>query len=638
MVEASSTRQQPGLACEECRKRKARCDRGRPQCGACADAGRDCVIVDKRSQRGPKKGQLKDLRSRIGEYDLSDTATKAARTQNFIANSNKHTHILALLKTTPIDLFTIAALEQRLIDQTNILEPEILQLGYSEVTPEQETPEESGSNGSSEMGIEADPFQILDFASTSGLPELSEFATLSSCFGKGWPCELGSEASRNITPNISLAPVALIEPIQVTTSLVPGLSDEGLGISDLLRAELDLLYFERVHPIVPMIHKRRYFTWAAEGSLSPARSCLQLAMRTMAAAMSSQFRGLGDALCAKTRRMLEMQDSHGEVGLPWATSMRSQRHKIEHERIQAWLLLAHYEFLRKPEQQALLTAGRAFRLLQMSRLFDVDSQDMDSQTASDEGWIETEEKRRTIWIAFILDRLSCMLKDRPWMLHEETICARLPMPEEEFQDGCQVSQMGFLSELGRNNDESMILHPFAEWVVLANFFGRCITHRRLAQSVPLSGSELESKDFWKRHDWLAAATRSRTHAYTMALEARTTPRKCDPMSCYNRILAYSASVCLSHTAESNAWQTLDGQLRTMRHRQVAYEAASEIVSLIRCAPRMFFFKMHPFLPNAIALVASFLNASKTDPGAPDEEADVVQGTPTTMEVTRQWAT
>jgi hypothetical protein len=78
--------------------------------------------------------------------------------------------------------------------------------------------------------------------------------------------------------------------------------------------------------------------------------------------------------------------------------------------------------------------------------------------------------------------------------------------------------------------------------------------------------------------------------------------------------------------------------------------------------------MHPFLPNAIALVASFLNASKTDPGAPDEgrsdgvssllcalrhmgefndlarelryklEADVVQGTPTTMEVTRQWAT
>lgn len=59
-------RQQPGLACEECRRRKARCDRGRPQCGICADAGRECVFVDKRAPRGPKKGQLKDLRSRVG--------------------------------------------------------------------------------------------------------------------------------------------------------------------------------------------------------------------------------------------------------------------------------------------------------------------------------------------------------------------------------------------------------------------------------------------------------------------------------------------------------------------------------------------------------------------------------------------
>ena len=63
----TGTRQQPGLACEECRRRKARCDRVRPQCGICAEAGRKCVVVDKSSQRGPKKGQLKDLRSRVGE-------------------------------------------------------------------------------------------------------------------------------------------------------------------------------------------------------------------------------------------------------------------------------------------------------------------------------------------------------------------------------------------------------------------------------------------------------------------------------------------------------------------------------------------------------------------------------------------
>lgn len=68
MINSGGTRQQPGLACEECRRRKARCDRVRPQCGICSEMGRNCVTVDQRSQRGPRKGQLKDLRSRVGEF------------------------------------------------------------------------------------------------------------------------------------------------------------------------------------------------------------------------------------------------------------------------------------------------------------------------------------------------------------------------------------------------------------------------------------------------------------------------------------------------------------------------------------------------------------------------------------------
>lgn len=60
------SRQQPGSACEECRKRKLRCDRNRPQCGTCADAGVTCEVGTSRLRRGPKKGGLKALRSRVG--------------------------------------------------------------------------------------------------------------------------------------------------------------------------------------------------------------------------------------------------------------------------------------------------------------------------------------------------------------------------------------------------------------------------------------------------------------------------------------------------------------------------------------------------------------------------------------------
>lgn len=60
-----------GVACEECRRRKSKCDRIRPQCGTCEDIGAACVFPEKRMQRGPKKGQMNALRTRIGECSTS---------------------------------------------------------------------------------------------------------------------------------------------------------------------------------------------------------------------------------------------------------------------------------------------------------------------------------------------------------------------------------------------------------------------------------------------------------------------------------------------------------------------------------------------------------------------------------------
>jgi len=45
-------------------------DRQRPQCGTCAESGIICEINPNRLARGPKKGDLKALRSRIGKASL----------------------------------------------------------------------------------------------------------------------------------------------------------------------------------------------------------------------------------------------------------------------------------------------------------------------------------------------------------------------------------------------------------------------------------------------------------------------------------------------------------------------------------------------------------------------------------------
>ncbi|SPJ91962.1 uncharacterized protein FTOL_13616 [Fusarium torulosum] len=66
---ADSSRQKSGLACEECRRRKSKCDRGRPVCGGCLESGTECAFVDDRPKRGPKKGQLRALRARVATLE-----------------------------------------------------------------------------------------------------------------------------------------------------------------------------------------------------------------------------------------------------------------------------------------------------------------------------------------------------------------------------------------------------------------------------------------------------------------------------------------------------------------------------------------------------------------------------------------
>lgn len=74
-------RQKYGAACEECRRRKLRCDRRRPQCGVCQASGMQCQVALSRALRGPKPGYIKDLQARIGEHS-SFTCDRITGEQN----------------------------------------------------------------------------------------------------------------------------------------------------------------------------------------------------------------------------------------------------------------------------------------------------------------------------------------------------------------------------------------------------------------------------------------------------------------------------------------------------------------------------------------------------------------------------
>ena len=88
-------RQRPGSACEECRRRKLRCDGKQPQCQHCSETGVQCITIHSRSQRGPKRGHMKALQTRMGTFGPSALTVRTVR----------------LIRSVP------ATLEQRLLEQ-----------------------------------------------------------------------------------------------------------------------------------------------------------------------------------------------------------------------------------------------------------------------------------------------------------------------------------------------------------------------------------------------------------------------------------------------------------------------------------------------------------------------------------------
>lgn len=68
---SQKSRQKPGAACEECRRRKLRCDRRQPRCGHCQSSGVACLLSESHpSKKGPKRGYLSSLQSRISRFEV----------------------------------------------------------------------------------------------------------------------------------------------------------------------------------------------------------------------------------------------------------------------------------------------------------------------------------------------------------------------------------------------------------------------------------------------------------------------------------------------------------------------------------------------------------------------------------------
>ncbi|KAJ5548838.1 fungal-specific transcription factor domain-containing protein [Penicillium frequentans] len=488
-------RQEPGLACQECQRKKLRCDRNRP-CGACVDSGVRCHINTDRPSRGPKRGHLKELRSRI------------------------------------------AVLERLLRAQDDPLAEMGLDLNKED--------EEQPGVADIDLDLPEDTFSFLSM----------------------------------MTPNITSSPDALLAG--TTSGPIPKLT----------QAELNQLYFDRVYPFVPILQQCRYFSWAKQRSPSGSHLCLKYALWTVASSLSSQFQHMRHGLYHDTRQMLELlegEDYH-------------QEDAFYLQQAQAWILVAIYEFMHKTFRRTWASTGRALRLVQLLKLNGIDSlehlHDVSGSLYTTDA--EMEEKRRTFWMAYCLDRLFCVLNNSPLTVDEHTlqITTRLPCSEADFQSGNPVLAP-FLCDVISCATDLTIQTPFIECIIFSTLWGRVLTHQKQSSADQACGSP--TTEFWDRHLWLdnLLVQRIQLHHLMPTLEWM------DPMLLFTRMIAQAAVLSLRKATQLIAWQAHDYGDMLARCEEKTSAAAQEIARLSQYLTQLNFLKIHPFISIPLFLGGEF---------------------------------
>ncbi|SPN97812.1 related to Zn(II)2Cys6 transcriptional activator [Cephalotrichum gorgonifer] len=416
------------LACMICRRRKLKCDGVRPSCSTCSRLGHTCAYDEVRRKSGPKRGYVKALEERLKQVE---TMLKTQE-PNAAGGGNPK----------PVSL----ALEN----------------GASHGQPQGHATNYAVGNPSLGMGGDRD----MDRWQYSG--ESPRTATVEEFnFNSNMPVPMNNMNSNFPWEMIGLG---LEEPLPTQETI----------------DELHQIYFERIHPSAPMIHKYRYL---AAMNLAPNQRppvCLRYAIWTMACSVTDKYGDLKDLFYQRARKYVESDyiKGYGE-------------HMISVAHAQTHVLLACYELKMMYFPRAWMNTGAAVRLCQMIGLHRLDGAGLDVKQSlpPPRDWTEREERRRTFWMAFCEDRYSSIGTGWPMTIEEKDIMTHLPASEEAF-DMSRPEQTQSLQD-AMSPSGATKLSPFGGIVLMACLFGRNLIH--------LHRPDTDDRDhdlngeFWKRH-------------------------------------------------------------------------------------------------------------------------------------------
>ncbi|ETS88129.1 hypothetical protein PFICI_01957 [Pestalotiopsis fici W106-1] len=431
------------LACMICRKRKLKCDGNKPSCSTCTRLGHSCAYDEVRRKSGPKRGYVKALEERLKQVESLLKTNDAVPPVPDISKSTA-----AAAAAPPPVPPTPAAYDNR-------TQSAPATASYNVATPSIAIANDRDMdrwhfNGESPQAANVEEF---NFAGTGNMP-------------------MGMENMSNLPNNFTWEMI-------------------GLGLEEPLPPqetidELHQIFFEKVHPSIPMIHKFRYL---AAMNLAPNQRppvCLRYAIWCLACSITDKFMDLRDLFYQRARKYLEgdYQKGYGE-------------HMISVAHCQTHVLLASYEFKMMYFPRAWMSTGGAVRLSQMIGLHRLDGSGLDVKQClpPPRDWTEREERRRTFWMAFCKDRYASIGTGWPMTIDERDIMTHMPCSEEAFEMSRPETTFTLTESMSPSGAAK--LSSFGGIVLMACLFGRNLIH--------LHRPDADDRDhdlngeFWKRH-------------------------------------------------------------------------------------------------------------------------------------------
>ena len=355
----------------------------------------------------------------------------------------------------------------------------------------------------------------------------------------------------------------------------------------VIMSQLNEMFFQKVYPSLPIIHKARYF---AAMDLAPSMRppvCLRYAMWSLAAATSDKYESFHPHFYQRARKYLEKEEMRG-----FGQSILTMSH------CQSWFMVAMYEFRNMFFPRAWMSTGRAIRLTQMLSLHRLDGAGLDVKLtiAPPRDWTEREERRRTFWLIYWADRCASIGTGWPMSFEEKDILTNLPASDEAFQSSHPTRTQSLTDALqSMDQDFSSISGS----IIMATLFGRNLTH--LHRPEPDDREEDLNGKFWQRHRAIDATLLN--IKLTMPQHLRIPLGINDPNVVFLNMCLHSSAICLHQAAIYKAERNHLPSNVAGESKMRCIAAASEIATIMRTASHLDLVQMNPFIAFCLYVAA-----------------------------------